>query len=102
MNYQTLIGIIKQECKRQNISTYRLAQISGIPTSTIYGIFRGKNKAQMDTICMILDALGLEIVIKPLEQKNIGFSCELDVLPITGVSKEKRKVLEKLARWLSD
>ena len=54
MNYQTLIAIIKQECKRQNIRTYRLAQISGIPTSTIYGIFRDNNKAQMDTICIML------------------------------------------------
>lgn len=100
MNYQTLIDLIKQECHRQNLSVYRLSRISGIPTSTIYGIFRDNNKAQIDTICQLLDALGLQMTIEPKESKASGFSNKLSVLQVSGLSPEQKKVLEKLVGWL--
>lgn len=102
MDYQTLIGLIKQECRRQNMSAYKLSQISGIPASTIYGIFRGDNKAQIDTICQMLRALGLQMKIETQPDRELKLRNDLEILQVEGLSREQMKVLNKLINWLKN
>ena len=50
---------IKKEMKKQNISQYKLAKISGIPRSTISHILCGINpNPRLDTLQAIENALG--------------------------------------------
>lgn len=104
MTYEGLIELINQECERRGISVYRLSKLSSIPTSTLYGVLRQKNKAQMDTLCEILSVLGLRLVIEPIEpDKTEDSETEENCRNLTlGLSKEKRDVLQKLSEWLRD
>lgn len=50
MNYDRLIKIIEDECERRKLSYYQLSELAGLPKSTVYGILKRKNKAQIDTL----------------------------------------------------
>lgn len=100
MTYNELIESIRQECSRKGISVYKLSRISGIPQSTIYGIFRNKNKAQVDTLCEILEALQLDIVLESPKAKNEKNVCFCEMKDYDSLPKEKQEVLKKLLQWL--
>lgn len=100
MTYEKIIERINQECKKRNISVYRLSQISSVPVSTLYGVLHQNNKAQMDTLCEILDALGLQMRIEAVSQcmqEERGSEWERIM---EGLSDEKTETLKKLAEWM--
>jgi len=100
MEYEALLRMIKMECSQRKINAYKLAQMSNIPTSTIYGIFSGKNKAQVDTIFQILKALGLQIVIEQQTEEVKELKMDPDVVKVDRLSDEQKAVIEKLVGWL--
>lgn len=103
MTYDNLIDIINLECEKRSISVYKLSKISSIPASTLYGVLNKNNKAQMDTLCEILNALGLKLVVRPIGADEKGvFRFNEDKNDDTGLSEEKQKILEKLVEWLRD
>lgn len=103
MTYDNLIDIINIECRKRNISVYRLSKISSIPISTLYGVLNKNNKAQMDTLCEILNALGLQLVVRPIGADEKGvFRFSENQNDDTGLSEEKQEILEKLVEWLRD
>ena len=101
MEYETLIEEIKKQCARKHISPYKLSKLSGVPQSTIYGILRGKNRAQIDTLCELLKALKLKIFLLPKEEMKQMPSREQDYV-LNGLSDEKKEVVKQLIRWLAD
>lgn len=53
---------IEQLLKEKNITTYRLAQLSGINKATLAHIKSGKVKKPLfETVCKIADALDVDI-----------------------------------------
>lgn len=105
MNYEQLIEAIQKECKRKGISGYRLSLMSSIPLSTIYGVFHHKNKAQIDTVCMMLDALGMHLIImqkkkEDMEEVTIEEAEWLGAL--RALTDEKRELIQKLITYLKE
>lgn len=68
MGSQEVIEIIKEERKRQGLSQYRLAQMCGITREMVNNLEKGKNSPTLRTIAAMLQALGLEMVVKKGEE----------------------------------
>ena len=104
MSYERLIEIIRAECDNKGISCYRLSQISSVPISTIYGIFHYKNKAQIDTICALLEALGLQLSITHIEDDEGKYVYLLEswVRDVQELSYEKRNLIKEIVQYLKD
>lgn len=102
MEYELLIKEIKRQCVRKHISIYRLSKLSGVPQSTIYGVLKDKNKAQMDTLCELLKALQMKIVLLPAdEETETELSPEQD-FGIWELPEEKRELMIQLIQWLRE
>ena len=102
MEYEELIEEIKKQCDRQNISLYKLSKMSGVPQSTIYGIMNDKNKAQIDTLCEILKALGLKIVICPKDEETQQSALREREYELTDLPDEEKEAVVRLIEWLKD
>lgn len=105
MTYEELIGIINDTCSARGISVYRLSKLSSIPASTLYGVLRQDNKAQFDTLCEMLKALDLQLVVEPIrlgELPDGGDRRGHGERSSAGLSKEKQEVLRTLERWLRE
>lgn len=104
MNYDKLIERVEEECRIRKISHYQLSAISSLPKSTIYGIFNHKYKAQIDTLCIILEALGLQLSIVPSgEEKEQRVWSEADwSVNLQELSFEKRNLVKNLVLNLKD
>ena len=104
MTYENLIEMVNQECKKKNISVYKLSKLSSVPVSTLYGVLNKNNKAQVDTLCEILKALDYQLVIQPIRpggEEPFRLS-ENETEPYGCLSKEKKETLQKLAGWLRE
>ncbi len=53
--------IIQQEAKRQDVSGYRLAQLSGIPMRTVQHYLAGGSDLGGERVAKIAKVLGLEL-----------------------------------------
>lgn len=100
MEYEELIEEIKKQCDRQSISLYKLSKMSGVPQSTIYGIMNDKNKAQIDTLCEIIKAIGLKIVICPKDEETRQASLQKREDELINLPAEKREAIVRLIEWL--
>ena len=102
MDYEALIEEIKIQCARKRISFYKSSKISGVPQSTIYGVLKDKNKAQVDTLCELLKALEMKIVLAPADEET-EFEIPLGQdYGIRGLSEEKREFVVQLIQWLKE
>lgn len=104
MEYEALIREIKRYCVKENISHYKLSKMSGVPISTIYGVLNNRNRAQFDTICELLDALKLRLVLVPEnEQTNLNQNLEMEEdYGINTLSAEKRELVTRLIQYLQE
>lgn len=104
MSYERLIETIRAECANKGISCYRLSQISTVPTSTIYGIFHHRNKAQIDTLCILLGALGLQLRITSKESREEAYERPLEdwVREIQELPYEKRDLIRRMVWYLKE
>ena len=98
MKYEEIIDFIKKQCNDKNISVYELSKCSDVPVSTLYGTFQGKNKAHIDTLNHLLNALNYELTIVSREQGNL--KCSKEVLEINRLSQEKKELLLQLINFL--
>lgn len=102
MEYEALIEEIKMQCVRKHISLYRLSKISGVPQSTIYGVLKDKNKAQMDTLCELLKALEMKIILVPADEKAESVAPMEQDYGIMNLSEEKRELVVRLIQCLKE
>jgi transcriptional regulator with XRE-family HTH domain len=59
--------ILFSEMEKQNLSTYRLSKLSGIPESTIRN-YRNDVSPTIDTAERLLGALGLKLTIRKIDK----------------------------------
>lgn len=74
---------LKAELKKQNLTVYKLAKLSGIPRSSIYQIFKRENQEpKSDTINKLAKALNIEadLLIKSEEELNADNDKKIDWL----------------------
>lgn len=103
MSYDELIEQIMKTCKDKNISVYKLAQLSDLPASTIYGVFRRENKAQLDTLSMMLGALGLGLTVEPLDSCDTVYRENEDWYQLfSRLTEERQRVVWQIAKWLGE
>ena len=104
MSYEELIDRIMLECRKKGISVSQLAKLSSLPVSTIYGVFRKENKAQLDTLSMMLKGVGLSLMVKSSEPRNekIHESEEAWMKAIRGLTKEKRLAVWQMVKGLGE
>lgn len=102
MEYEALIEEIKVQCARKQISFYKLSKMSGVPQSTIYGVLKNKNKAQIDTLCELFKALQMKIILVPAdEETEFEIPLEQDY-GIMDLPEEKREFVVQLIQWLKE
>ena len=102
MEYEVLIEEIRRQCARKHISPYKLSKMSGVPLSTIYGILKEKNKAQIDTLCDLSKALQLKIVLLPENEDKEQQSSKEQDYGMRKLTDEKKEVVAQLIQWLQD
>lgn len=102
MTYDEIIERINLECKKRDISVYKLSGMSSVPISTLYGVLHRNSRAQVDTLCEILAALDLSLTIEPLQKKAGQNRKAAFMAEVTDFSDEKKEVMLKLAEWLRD
>lgn len=64
-NVFDIVGQLRAERERQNLSQVRLGQRLGVPQSQITRIERGASDIRMSTLLEVAHALGLEPVLVP-------------------------------------
>ncbi|MBQ7077600.1 MAG: helix-turn-helix transcriptional regulator [Lachnospiraceae bacterium] len=62
-----IVGIMIQHRKNLNLTQRDLAALCGIPHSSVARIESGKTTPNLSTLLKIVNKLGLEIVVKPVE-----------------------------------
>lgn len=61
--HQKISEIIKNRRKSLNITQPTLAALAGVGLNTLVSIERGSGNPKLETICAILDTLGLKIEV---------------------------------------
>ncbi len=56
-----LLEIITDAMREQDVSSYRLARLSGVPERTVMRFTAGQNELRAKALAKLLDALGMEI-----------------------------------------
>lgn len=91
---ETLRNRIKSELEHQKITVQNLADMTGIPKSTIDGFLsRGSNSAY-DTVLKICNALGVSIGEQPQEEHERTYSAEY-VEEIRAMHKHELEVISQ-------
>lgn len=68
-----IVEVIKERRKVLGITQQDLAEMSNVSLATIKDIERGQGNPSLETICKVLDVLGLEMVFqvrKPIEDMD--------------------------------
>ena len=66
MNQKQIRKVVEAKMKAKGISWYRLANLSGIDSNSIYRIKRGETRFTLENLQLILWALKLELAIRPI------------------------------------
>jgi DNA-binding XRE family transcriptional regulator len=62
--YYTILMEVRETRKKNHITQEELAKKSGIPRSTISQIESGKRNTTIDTLCILAEAMGKQVIIK--------------------------------------
>jgi transcriptional regulator with XRE-family HTH domain len=63
MTHPELIEAIATAARTQNLSGYRLAQITGISEAQISRVFRGLHSPSLDMVLKLCEAVGVKLKI---------------------------------------
>ena len=64
MTDDKIIAVIGIEAKRQGYTSYTLSTRCGFAHTTIYKWLHAYNSPRLSMVCTVLDALGLELVVR--------------------------------------
>lgn len=93
--YQHMLEKLKTICKQKHVSQYALAKKTGMSTSSMSCLMKGKTKPYIYTMLMICDALDVSIG-ELLEEGNYVYSVDEETFinAYRSLSPEKRKMLK--------
>ena len=99
--YQLMLDKLKMICKQKNITHYALAKATGMSTSSISCLMKGKTKPYIYTMLIICDALDVSIA-ELLENGSFGCDTEEENLirDFRCLSQEKKRMLRVYADML--
>ena len=65
MTVDEILETVRAETKMQSIPLYKLERESGLGQHTVYSwLTNTRRKPRLDTLVILLDALGLELVVR--------------------------------------
>ena len=70
MTVDEILEIVRAEIRRQQLPIYKLEQECQLGQHTVYSwLTNTRRKPRLDTLVILLDALGLELVVRKKEAK---------------------------------